>query len=215
VRAFLKTEAESGSWPPPWWSWAAARGRRGGAHRHEHPAGLTVGNALEVAESLEVLAGGGPADVVELTVRLAAELLELAGIDDRDPAQTCGRNRDGPLPPAGRGRAATWTHRCRSVPIPRQCRPPKRHNGGHRRDGGGDDGVAARRGPGTPRRAVQSGAGVRIHRKPGEPVAAGEPLFTLYTDTPERAGRAGRIDGGWSIADVAPPVRPLIIDRIG
>ena len=44
--------------------------------------------------------------------------------------------------------------------------------------------VAARRGPGTPGERVQSGAGVRIHRKPGEPVVAGEPLFTLYTDTP-------------------------------
>ena len=36
------------------------------------PLGLTAGNALEVAESVEVLAGGGPADVVELTLALAA-----------------------------------------------------------------------------------------------------------------------------------------------
>lgn len=67
-----------------------------------------------------------------------------------------------------------------------------------------------------PGERVQSGAGVRIHRKPGEPVVAGEPLFTLYTDTPERVPAAlAELDGGWSIADVAPPVRPLIIDRIG
>ena len=38
------------------------------------PLGLTAGNALEVRESVEVLAGGGPADVVELTVRLAEEM---------------------------------------------------------------------------------------------------------------------------------------------
>ncbi|WP_232002216.1 thymidine phosphorylase, partial [Mycobacterium sp. 1482292.6] len=56
------------------------------------PLGATVGNALEVAESLEVLAGGGPPDVVELTLRLASEMLELAGIADRDPADTL---RDG------------------------------------------------------------------------------------------------------------------------
>ena len=62
---------------------------------------------------------------------------------------------------------------------------------------------------------VQSGAGVRIHRRPGEPVAAGEPLFTLYTDTPERFGAAmAELDVAFSVGDTAPPSRPLIIDRI-
>jgi thymidine phosphorylase len=61
---------------------------------------------------------------------------------------------------------------------------------------------------------VQFGAGVRIHRRPGEPVAAGQPVFTLYTDTPERFDAAlAALDGGWSIGD-PPPQRPLIIDRI-
>lgn len=62
---------------------------------------------------------------------------------------------------------------------------------------------------------VQFGAGIRIHRRPGEPVAAGEPLFTLYTDTPDRIpGAMAELDGGWSLSPVCPPARPLIIDRI-
>jgi thymidine phosphorylase len=62
---------------------------------------------------------------------------------------------------------------------------------------------------------MQFGAGVRMHRRPGEPVAAGEALFTLYTDTPERIGAAmAELDGGWSIGDTPPASRPLIIDRI-
>jgi thymidine phosphorylase len=66
-----------------------------------------------------------------------------------------------------------------------------------------------------PGEQVQSGAGLRIHRRPGEPVTAGEPLFTLYTDTPDRFGAAmAELDGGWSIGDTSPAPRPLIIDRI-
>ncbi|MGB3354267.1 MAG: thymidine phosphorylase, partial [Mycobacterium sp.] len=66
-----------------------------------------------------------------------------------------------------------------------------------------------------PGQRVQFGAGMRIHRRPGEPVAAGEPLFTLYTDTPKRLPAAlAELDGAWSVGDVAPDPRPLIIDRI-
>lgn len=62
---------------------------------------------------------------------------------------------------------------------------------------------------------VQHGAGVRIHRRPGEPVVAGEPLFTLYTETRERFGPAlAMLDGGWSVGETGPAPRPLIIDRI-
>src|SRR3712207_919932 len=50
------------------------------------PLGLTAGNAIEVTESVEVLAGGGPADVVELTLALAREMLAAAGLDAVDPA---------------------------------------------------------------------------------------------------------------------------------
>jgi thymidine phosphorylase len=57
---------------------------------------------------------------------------------------------------------------------------------------------------------------VRIHRRPGEPVAAGEALFTLYTDTAERLpGALAELAGAWTVGDTAPPSRPLLVDRIG
>ncbi|HEX2286209.1 MAG TPA: thymidine phosphorylase, partial [Mycobacterium sp.] len=66
-----------------------------------------------------------------------------------------------------------------------------------------------------PGERVQAGAGLLIHRRPGEPVAAGQALFTLSTETPERFEAAmAELDGAWSVVDTAPPQRPLIIDRI-
>ena len=68
------------------------------------PLGRTAGNALEVAESVEVLAGGGPADVVELTLALAREMLRGAGVDDVDPADRLrGRLGDGRVAADDRG----------------------------------------------------------------------------------------------------------------
>jgi thymidine phosphorylase len=181
------------------------------------PLGVAAGNALEVAESLEVLAGGGPPDVVELTLRLAAEMLQIAGIDDRDPAQTL---RDGTA--MDRFRAlVTAQGGDLSVPLPvgKYSETVTAGRGGTMGD---IDAMAVgltvwRLGAGRsrPGEQVQPGAGIRIHRRPGEPVAAGEALFTLYTDTPERFGPAmAELDGGWSVGDSPPAQRPLIIDRI-
>lgn len=218
--AFLKTEAESRELAATMVELGRSQGvaTRAVLTDMNTPLGLTVGNALEVAESLEVLAGGGPADVVELTVRLAAELLELAGIDDRDPAQAL---RDGTAMDRFRRLvAAQGGDLDAPLPIGAHSETVSAPRSGTMGD---IDAMAVgltvwRLGAGRarPGERVQSGAGVRIHRKPGEPVVAGEPLFTLYTDTPERVPTAlAELDGGWSIADVAPPVRPLIIDRIG
>ena len=181
------------------------------------PLGMTVGNALEVAEALEVLAGGGPPDVVELTLRLAEEMLELAGIDGIDPGQTL---RDGTAMDRFRRLVAAQGGDL-SVPLPigSHSETVVAHRSGTM---GNIDamavGLAAWRlgaGRSRPGGQVQFGAGVRLHRRPGEPVAAGEPLFTLYTDTPQRIGVAiAELDGGWSIGDTPPVPRPLIIDRI-
>jgi thymidine phosphorylase len=181
------------------------------------PLGHTAGNALEVAEALEVLAGGGPPDVVELTVALATEMLRLAGVDGRDPAQTL---RDGTAMDRFRALVAAQGGDL-SLPLPvgacsESVIAPR---GGTMGD---IDAMAVgmtvwRLGAGRsrPGERVQPGAGVRIHRGPGEPVSAGEPLFTLYTDTPERLAAAmAELDGGWSVGDAPPATRPLIIDRI-
>src|SRR6202012_1929539 len=181
------------------------------------PLGATVGNALEVAESYEVLAGGGPPDVVELTLRLATEMLDLAGIDDREPADTL---RDGTAMDRFRRLVAAQGGDL-SVPLP---------IGAHTetvtadRSGTMGDidamavGVAALGAGGgrvPPGETGGPGAGIRIHRRPGEPVVAREPLFTLHTDTPERFGPArAELDGGFGFGDTPPVWRPLIIDRI-
>jgi thymidine phosphorylase len=181
------------------------------------PLGTAVGNALEVAEALDVLAGGGPPDVVQLTVALATKMLELVGVDARDPATTL---RDGTAMDRFRALvAAQGGDLAAPLPVGACSETVTADRGGTMGD---IDAMAIgmtvwRLGAGRtrPGERVQPGAGIRIHRRPGEPVAAGEPLFTLYTDTPERFGAAmAELDGGWSVTETPPPRRPLIIDRI-
>ena len=216
--AFLKTEAESRDLARTMVDLGTADGLETRALLTDMntPLGATVGNSVEVAEALEVLAGGGPPDVVELTLALAAEMLDVAGLDARDPAETL---RDGSAMDRFRALVAAQGGDL-SVPLPLGA-----HAETVTADRGGTMGdidamavglAAWRLGAGRSRQgdAVQFGAGVRIHRRPGEPVTAGEPLFTLYTDTPERFGAAlAALAGGWRIGE--PAERKLIIDRIG
>ncbi|MEB3069940.1 thymidine phosphorylase [[Mycobacterium] vasticus] len=166
------------------------------------PLGSTVGNALEVAEALEVLAGGGPADVVALILTLAIEMLALAGRDGRDPAASLS---DGTAMDRFTAMIAAQGGDL-SVPLPvAACSETVTAP----RSGTMGDidamavGLAAWRlgaGRTRPGEAVQAGAGVRIHRRPGEPVSAGAALFTLYTDTPERFAPAfAELDGGYAV----------------
>ena len=181
------------------------------------PLGRAVGNAVEVAESLEVLAGGGPADVVELTLALAAEMLDAAGLVGVDPAQTL---TDGSAMDRFRALVeAQGGDLARPLPVGACAETVIAPRGGTM---GSIDAMAVglavwRLGAGrsVPGEQVQSGAGLIIHRRPGEPVAAGEPLFTLHTETPERFEAAmAELDGGWSVGDAAFVQGPLIIDRI-
>jgi thymidine phosphorylase len=183
------------------------------------PLGLTAGNALEVRESVEVLAGGGPPDVVELTLTLAREMLAAAGRDDVDPADALkdGRAMD------------VWKAMIRAQGGDPEAELPTARES-HEVLAPGDGvlteldaykvGVAAwRLGAGRARKEdpVQAGAGVEMHYKPGATLRSGERLMTLHTDTPERFERAlEALEGSFTIAPEGsrPDLLPLVVDRI-
>ncbi len=181
------------------------------------PLGRTAGNALEVRESVEVLAGGGPEDVVELTLALAREMLRGAGRDDVDPAD---RLADGSAMDAWRRMIAAQGG------DPDAVLPTAEHtevvtapaSGVVSRLDAMAVGLAAwRLGAGRAKQGepVQAGAGVEIHARPGERVAEGQPLLTLHTDEPGRFERANAaLEGGFDIADSAPDPVPLLIARV-
>ncbi len=156
------------------------------------PLGLTAGNAIEVEESIEVLAGGGPADVVELTVALATEMLAGAGIHDVDVAAAL---KDGRAMDKWRAMiAAQGGDNDAALPVAKESETIYAQADGVITSlDAMDVGVAAwRLGAGRARRQdpVQAGAGVRLHAKPGDMVRRGQPLATMLTDTPERFARA-------------------------
>ncbi|GAA4657045.1 thymidine phosphorylase [Arthrobacter cryoconiti] len=182
------------------------------------PLGLTAGNAIEVQESVEVLAGGGPSDVVELTVKLAQEMLVCAGVHDADPAAALkdGRAMD------------VWRRMIRAqggdpeatLPVARESETIYAAKDGVLVELDAlSVGIAAwRLGAGRARKedVVQAGAGVRMHAKPGAVVRAGDPLMTLLTDTPEQFERAREaLEGAVRIAPQGSAQgKKLIIDRI-
>nr|WP_274637793.1 thymidine phosphorylase [Microbacterium bovistercoris] len=189
------------------------------------PLGRAIGNANEVRESVEVLAGGGPADVVELTVTLAREMLALAGQPDADveAALRDGRAMD------------VWRRMIRAqdgdpdgaLPTPQETQTVTADAAGvvSRLDAW-DFGVAAWRlgaGRARPQDPVVHAAGIDLHVKPGDIVAAGQPLFTLGADDAARIPRALQsLEGAWDItpgtaeqaAATSPAHRPIVIERI-
>jgi thymidine phosphorylase len=185
------------------------------------PLGLTAGNALEVRESIEVLAGGGPADIVELTVILAQEMLELAGIKGADPAAAL---KNGKAMDVWRQMiSAQGGDPDAKLPVAKEKLTITAENSGTLLSMDAMKvGLAAwRLGAGRSRQgeAVQAGAGIEIHAKPGEPITAGAPLFTLHTDTPAAFARAQEsLTNSVKIGDLPLSGKvdrlPLIIERI-
>ncbi len=182
------------------------------------PLGRTVGNALEVRESVDVLAGGGPTDVVELTVALATEMLAAVGVTDVDVA---GALQDGTA-------MDVWRRMIRAqggdpdaaLPVATHSTPIVVQTDGVVTDiDAMKVGVAGWRlgaGRSRPGEAVQFGAGVEIHKTVGETVTRGETIATLFTDAEDRFARAlDAIDGAWTINDGAAFERgSLVLDRI-
>jgi len=183
------------------------------------PLGLTAGHAIEVAESVEVLAGGGPPDVVELTLALAREMLAGAGVTDVDPAD---KLADGSA-------MDKWKEMIRAqdgdpdaeLPVARESHDVTAPSSGvlTRLDALAVGTAAWRLGAGRSRKEdpVQAGAGVRWHARPGDTVTEGQPLMTLLTDEPDRFERALAIlDGGYDIeADASYAAGPIVMDRVG
>lgn len=180
------------------------------------PLGLTAGNALEVREAVEVLAGGGPGDVIDLTVALAGEMLDAvgrpAGRDELRAALADGRAMD------------RWRQMIRAqggdpdAPLPVA---PETEAVTAFADGvltGLDAlavGVAAwRLGAGRARKEdpVQAVAGVQMHARPGDTVRKGQTLLTLHTATPERLDRARQALAGGIV--ISPADSPAARDAV-
>jgi thymidine phosphorylase len=174
------------------------------------PLGLAIGNANEVRESVEVLAGGGPADVVELTLALAREMLALAGLPDADVE---GALRSGQAMDTWRAMiTAQGGDPDAALPIPRhQQVVTAARSGVLVRQEALPFGIAAwRLGAGRARQQdpVQHAAGIDLHAKPGDTVTAGQPLFTMSTNEDGRFDRAlEALEGAYDIAEPGTPVQ--------
>lgn len=182
------------------------------------PLGLQIGNALEVQEAVEVLAGGGPQDVIDITIELAREMLRLAGVGDVDvaPALADGRamdkwrqmvaaqggNPDAPMPVARESHVVTASASGVLTQLDALA-----------------VGVASwRLGAGRERKedAVQLGAGITLHAQQGQRVTAGQPLMTLFTDESARFERAlASLEGGITVAAAASESqKTIVLDRV-
>ena len=180
------------------------------------PLGLTAGNAVEVAEATEVLAGGGPADVRELTLALALEMTQLAQIDaDPEAVLDSGAAMD------------KWREMIAAqdgdpdapLPEPKETEEIPAPASGYLAELDAlAVGIAAWRlgaGRASKEDPVSAAAGITWHARPGDAIKAGDTLFTLHTDDPSRIPSAMEaLDGGFAIADAPPALTSVVLDRV-
>ena len=180
------------------------------------PLGLTAGNAVEVAEATEVLAGGGPADVRELTLALAREMTQLAQLDaDPEAVLDSGAAMD------------KWREMIAAqdgdpdapLPEPRETEEIPAPTSGYLTELDAlSVGIAAWRlgaGRASKEDPVSAAAGITWHARPGDAVKAGDTLFTLHTDDPSRIPAAlEALEGSFAIADAPPAMTPVVLGRV-
>jgi len=180
------------------------------------PLGLAAGHSIEVEESVEVLAGGGPPDVVELTLALAQEMLDAAGVS-ADPEAAL---RDGRAMDAWRALiAAQGGDPDAALPRAPEVEEVRADRAGYVAavDAYGIGVAAWRLGAGRARKEdpVSASAGVLLRKKPGDAVSAGEVLMELRADDASRIPDARDLAAAAvTISDEAPGARPLILERL-
>jgi pyrimidine-nucleoside phosphorylase/thymidine phosphorylase len=195
----------------------------------DQPLGDAIGNAAEVRESIDVLRGGGPADVRALTVRLGAEMLVLGRVarDGRDGAHRMEaaiasgagleRFRLGVRLQGGDVRVIDDPDR---LPRARKARTIRAAHGGvvTRVDAGALGRAATLLGAGRLRKEdrIAPGAAILLHAKIGARVARGDRLATVEFDDAERE-RAARplIETAFAVGQARPRPRPIVLEALG
>jgi thymidine phosphorylase len=182
------------------------------------PLGRAVGNALEVAEAVDVLEGNGPDDLVHVTLELAREMLELAGLPEVDPG---GVLASGQVMRVWRQMIRAQGGRDAMTALPKATRHHEIKAGASgyltRLDAYAVGVCAWRLGAGRTRKedGVSPIAGVVCLAKPGDRVEEGQPILELHIDDASRLGDAVEaLRGAIGISPEPPAPQPVVLDVI-